>query len=227
MIFAASSLQAPLTELAKIWAVRGNSAPIFSFASSTALARQIENGSPADIYISADTQWTDYIMKAGKIGPDSTRPLASNTIVLATHGEGQHAVAYERLPTTGEILNGASLASGDPDSVPLGRYAKEVLMAEGVWDDVRPQLIRAVSSSAALRLVLLKEADFGLLYASDANRRDELVTYSTFAGGLHSPIIYKALLLPGSGHPDATAFLDYLASAEAAAVFKKHGFGNI
>lgn len=222
--FAASSLQIPLTELGENWAAQGNEAPTFSFASSTALAKQIESGSSADLFISADAQWTNYIVTAGKIDASRIKTLAANSIVLAAHKDGPHTVMYEVMPSTAQILAGVSVTSGDPDSVPLGRYAKQVLVAEGVWDDVGPRLIRTSSSSAALRLVLLKEADFGLLYASDAKRRDDLVVYPTFAEGLHSPILYKAVQLPSSGHPDAAAFLNYIASPQALAIFEKHGF---
>lgn len=224
VIFAASSLQAPLDELGASWTAQGNEMPLFSYASSTALARQIENGSLPDLYVSADAQWTDYIVTAGKIDPANVKTLAANRIVLATHRDGPQAAAYEAMPTTAQILTNVTVASGDPDSVPLGRYAKEILVAEGIWDDVGPRLIRTSSSSAALRLVLLKEADFGFLYASDVERRDDLVSYPTFPDSLHSPILYKAVQLPSSGHPDAARFLSYLASEESAAVFKKYGF---
>ncbi|MDN3644739.1 molybdate ABC transporter substrate-binding protein [Pontixanthobacter aestiaquae] len=224
VIFAASSLQAPLDELAENWTSLGNREPVLSYASSTALARQIENGSLADLYISADEQWIDYIVTAGKIDPDGIRTLAGNSIVLATSRDGPHAKLYETIPTTAAILEGVTVTSGDPDSVPLGRYAKEILVAEGIWDDIGRRMIRTSSSSAALRLVLLKEADFGVLYASDVERRDDLVSYPAFAKGLHSPIRYKAVLLPSSGHPEAGEFLDYIASDEAAAVFAKYGF---
>ncbi|WP_209348279.1 molybdate ABC transporter substrate-binding protein [Pontixanthobacter sp. CEM42] len=224
VVFAASSLQAPLDELAENWTSQGNREPVLSYASSTALARQIENGSLADLYISADEQWTNYIVSAGKIGPEGIRTLAGNSIVAATHKDGPHNAAYEMMPTAAELFTDATVTSGDPESVPLGRYAKEALLTQGVWDDIGPQIIRTSSSAAALRLVLLQEADFGILYASDALRRDDLESWSIFADDAYSPITYKAVLLPSSGHPEAAEFLDYIVSDEAAAVFAKYGF---
>lgn len=217
VVFAASSLQRPLEELAAQWAGQGRDPPVLSFASSTALARQIDNGSPADLFISADQQWTDYVVRIGRLPEDAIRPLAGNRIVVAAH------VDYPYTDFSGES---ATIATGDPEAVPLGRYAKEALTSARLWDGVANKLLRTPSSSAALRLVLLREADTGVLYASDVASRDDLKILLAFPPDAHSPIIYKALKLPSSAHPDTQDFLDFLSSDDAQAVFGNYGFSR-
>lgn len=226
VIFAASSLQKPLESFAEEWVASGNDAPVFSFASSAALARQIENGSPADIFISADSQWTDYITAAGELPTDASKPIAGNRLVLA-RSTRQAPLDYTGLDAAIEALAAArTVATGDPETVPLGRFAREALEKAGLWNGVSPRLVRTPSSSAALKLTLLGEADVGILYASDAQSRDDLGIIYTFPAEDHSPIVYRAILLPSSAHPDATAFLDALTNAEARAMFDDAGFSR-
>ncbi|MGB7406921.1 MAG: molybdate ABC transporter substrate-binding protein [Pontixanthobacter sp.] len=226
VIFAASSLQKPLEAFAEEWAAAGNDPPVFSFASSAALARQIENGSPADIFISANAQWTEYIVTVGRLSDSAVRPVASNTLVLA------RSIRERSLGQTGQeagmdALNEArSIATGDPATVPLGRYAEEALKNLGVWERAASRIVPAASSAAALKLVLLGEADLGILYASDARSRDDLGVIYNFPETAHAPIVYNAVILPSSAHPAAGNFLAALGDERARAIFAAHGFGR-
>lgn len=226
IVFAASSLQKPLEELAQAWQAQGNDPPVLSFASSTTLARQIDNGSLSDLYISADQQWIDYLITAGRLDDGSVLKLASNSLVLALFAEGGTLPDLEYEPTNRQFVTRAKVATGDPETVPLGRFAKEWLQSEGLWEDAQSHIVPAPSSSAAVRLVLLGEVSGGILYASDAASVPNLAIYRKLPPQSHSPILYQAVLLPSSAHPDAAAFLEFLASPEARSTFTKYGFGN-
>ena len=224
VIFAASSLQEPLEAIAEEWVATGGDPPIFSFASSATLARQIQNGSPADIFISADTQWTDYLRIVGRLPPDATAPIAANSLVVAQSIRGNSSL--KTTDVSDALRQAGSIATGDPDTVPLGRYARQALEQAALWDMVSPRIIGASSSSAALKLVLLGEAEIGILYASDAARRGDLRVLNTIAQSDHDPIIYQAVQLPGSAHPDAARFVDLLQSAESRSIFGNRGFAR-
>lgn len=220
VVLAASSLQAPLEELAEQWRASGRPAPVLSFASSSALARQVQAGSPADIFISADREWIDYIAQQGGVEEGDLRTIASNRLVLARHDDGTTASREEVLAG----LSTMSLATGDPESVPLGAYAREALIDAGLWDDVADNLVPAQSARAAMVLVRRDEAPLGVLYASDVTDQEGLQTVLTFPADSHEPIDYVATMLPASGHPDARGFLEFLASPKSSAVFERHGF---
>ncbi len=224
IVLAASSLQAPLEDLAEQWEARGHDAPVFSFASSAALARQVETDAAADIFISADRQWTDYLLANAPALREQARTVATNRLVVGRHVSDQAApVAASDLSS---LLAEGRIATGDPDAVPLGRYAREALEAAGAWNEASPRLVYAQSARAAFRLVARGEAPTGILYASDVSQTDKVEAVFTFDAASHSPIEYIAVQLPASGHPEATEFLAFLASADAAATFERYGFGR-
>lgn len=216
LVLAASSLQQPLEELAEEWSARGNLTPQFSFASSAALARQIESGSPADIFISADQDWTEYLAAAGRISDGEIYAVAGNTLVIAS-------AADTAVPTLQELSALEQVITGDSESVPLGRYAKQALTSAGVWDAVEPKIVGASSARGALVIMARGEADAGILYASDAQDVKQ-ITSAPIDPASHSPIIYMALQLPASAHPDTAEFLAFIASPEGAKVFDRYGF---
>lgn len=220
VVLAASSLQAPLEELAEQWRASGRPAPVLSFASSAALARQVQSGAPGDIFISADKQWIDYLAEQGGVEERDLHTIASNRLVLARHDDGTTASREEVIAGLGAM----SLATGDPDSVPLGAYAREALTSAGLWDDVAGNLVPAQSARAAMVLVRRGEVPLGVLYASDVTDQEGLETVLTFPADSHEPIDYVASILPASGHPDARGFLDFLDSPKSSAVFARHGF---
>lgn len=224
VIFAASSLQQPLEEAGRLWVRQGGEQPVFSFASSAALARQIESGSLADIFVSADKQWTEYVVASGRLDQDMVRAIAANRLVIARSirdtplGETGRGAALSALQTA------STIATGDPDTVPLGRFAHTALQKLGIWSELQPRIIPAQSSQAALRLVLVGEADLGILYASDVARRDDLGALWTVPAHLHDPVVYRALQLPSSGNPQAADFLEFLSSPEAREIFVRNSF---
>nr|WP_137676535.1 molybdate ABC transporter substrate-binding protein [Parerythrobacter lutipelagi] len=220
VVFAASSLQAPLEDLAAQWEASGRPAPVLSFAASATLARQIENGAPSDIYISADRQWIDFLLDESGNDESVLRLIARNRLVLARHADGKE---WSRESVFGS-LDSLAIATGDPQTVPLGRFAQEALVSENLWDAAEPNIVGAQSARAAAVLVSRGEAPLGVLYASDADNTDAVEVVAIFPSASHSPIEYFATRLPASAHPDADSFLEFLASAEAANVFARHGF---
>ncbi|MGB7372625.1 molybdate ABC transporter substrate-binding protein [Pontixanthobacter sp.] len=216
LVLAASSLQRPLEDLAERWRAQGHLAPQFSFASSAALARQIESGSPADIFISADQEWTDYLATAGRISDTAIYPVAGNTLVIAS-------AADAAVPTLQELSALEQIVTGDSQSVPLGRYARQALTSAGVWNTVEPKIVGASSARGALVIMARGEADAGILYASDAQDVKQIAS-APIDPALYSPIRYMALQLPASAHPDTAEFLAFIASAEGAQVFDRYGF---
>ena len=222
VVLAASSLQAPLEQLAAEWTASGRPAPVLSFASSAALARQIESGAPADIYISADRQWIDYLAGQAQVEPDALRRIAANRLVLARNIDMTELSEAEAL----QLLASERWATGDPDSVPLGRFAREALERRGIWDEASPNLVSAASARAALVLVARGETRLGVLYASDVASNDLVEPVFAFPANDHSRIEYFATILPASAHPQAQGFLEFLASPNAAKVFAEHGFAK-
>ncbi|MCR2833149.1 molybdate ABC transporter substrate-binding protein [Parerythrobacter lacustris] len=220
VVLAASSLQAPLEELAEQWRASGRPPPVLSFASSPALARQVQSGAPGDIFISADREWIDYLAQQGDLDEAGLRTIASNSLVLARHDDGTSISREEVLSQLGEV----PLATGDPETVPLGRYARQALTSEGLWDKAESSIVPTQSARAAMVLVKRGEAPLGMLYASDVAEEADLETVLAFSRDSHDPIDYIAMILPASGHPDARGFLEFLASPKSAAVFARHGF---
>lgn len=216
LVLAASSLQQPLEELAEQWTAAGNDPPQFSFASSAALARQIENGSAGDIFISADRQWTDYLTKAGNIAPSEVVAIAGNTLVVA-------APVGPTPPSLQTLAQANRIVTGDTQAVPLGRYAKEALTAANLWDATEPKIINAASARGALVKLARGEVDAGILYASDA-QGVETIAATPIPRESHSPIVYVAVKLPASAHPDTDGFLGFIASPDAVKVFDRYGF---
>lgn len=219
VILAASSLQHPLEELADAWAAQGKPRPVLSFAASAALARQIDSGTAADIFISADRTWTDFLVKQGRIDTNRTREIAGNSLVLVANNS--------RLPQTRNRqdlitdLQAGPIAIGDPETVPLGRYTRTALAKLGVWDNVAKNVVPAASAQQAVRLVSRGETDLGIIYLSDTLDNQHIHTLHQ----IETPTLirYVALILPASGHPDAAGFLDFLTTPEARAVLIRHG----
>ncbi len=224
VVYAASSLQRPLEALAARWVAQGGDPPVLSFASSAALASRIEKGAPADIFVSADRQWTDYIVAVGTVPEAAIADVAANGLVVARSLRKGPLGQTGRDAGISALRNADRIVTGDPDTVPLGGYAREAIEQMELWDSVRPRLIKAASSAEAVKLLLLGDADIGLLYASDVARRPDLGAIYRFPASSHRAIAYRAIKLPGSAHPDADAFLAALTDDGARAIFKQHGF---
>lgn len=216
VVLAAASLQEALSAAADAWAVGGHPAPVLSFAGSSALARQIEQGAPADLFISADEAWMDTLERQGLLRPGTRADLLSNRLVLvAPKGSAARGLAD---------LGDGRLALADPDAVPAGKYAKAALEHLGQWQGVADRIASAENVRAALALVERGEAPLGIVYATDAMASGKVRVVLTFPADSHPPIVYPVAILAASSNPDAAALRAFLASPEAQAIFARHGF---
>jgi len=224
-VFAAASMTNALEEAAALWAAAGGPAPRLSFASSSALARQIEQGAPASVFVSADEQWMDHLQQRGLIATETRSSLLGNTLVLiAPASAGAAEVPLARGTDLLALLRGGRLAVGDPDHVPAGRYARSALEWMGSWDAVAPRLARADNVRVALALVERGEAPYGIVYATDAAAAGGVRVIGTFPAESHEPITYPVAVVGAQDGPSARRFIEYLRSDAAAAVFRRHGF---
>jgi molybdate transport system substrate-binding protein len=222
-VFAAASLTNAMQDLGDAF-TKDTSIPVrFSFAASSTLARQIENGSPADMFFSADLEWMDYLQSRKLIQQSTRRDLLGNQLVLIASAAStvniKIAPHFQLLAALGKD----HLATGDPDSVPVGRYAREALTNLGVWDEVAPRLVRADSVRSALAFVDRGEASLGIVYATDALIDKNVRLVDVFPPSSHKPIIYP-VALTGVAKPDAVKLLAFIRGPAGEIVFKHYGF---
>lgn len=226
LAFAAASLTDVLGELSAAWTRRSGVAVKPSFAASSVLARQIEAGGAADVFVSADEQWMDYLARRGLVETATRRDLARNRLVLIAPADS--ALALEIQP--GFDLAGAlgrdRLATADPDTVPAGRYARAALVSLGAWDAVANRLARADNVRGAMMFVARGEAPLGIVYATDALADRKVRIVGTFPERTHAPITYPGAAVTGARR-EAAAFLAFIGGPDAAATWKKYGFLEI
>lgn len=222
-VFAAASLTNVLDELGKEF-TRTTSVPVrLSFASSSILARQIEAGARADVFFPADQEWMDYLERGSRIEKSSRRNVVGNRLVLIAPRASEVQLAIEPgFPLVAALGNGR-LATGDPDSVPVGRYARAALTSLGVWKGVTDRLVRAEDVRHALMFVARGEAPLGIVYATDARLDDRVRIVGTFPTGSHPPITYPMALTPRAG-PDAERFVQFVLGDAGRAAFERAGF---
>jgi molybdate transport system substrate-binding protein len=222
-VFAAASLKEALDENAKAYQAKSGDKVVISYAASPALAKQIEAGAPADLFISADLDWMDYLEQRRLIKPDTRRNLLRNRLVLIAPADSKVSVSIAPgFPLAG-LLGDGRLAMANPDAVPAGKYGKASLEALGVWKDVRSKVASAENVRAALVLVSRGEAPLGIVYRTDAAADSRVRVVGLFPENTHPPIIYPAVVTV-TGKPAAETFLKWLSRAEAMAIFAKHGF---
>ena len=233
LVFAAASLNEALTEVGKAYAAadarRGHGAPNFSFAASSALARQIENGAPAALFLSADEEWMDYLSARKLIAADSRVSLLGNTLVLIAPADRPLALTPLALTIApgfdlAKALNGGKLSMADPDSVPAGKYGKAALEKLGAWTAVAPAVIRGDNVRTALAFVERGEAAAGIVYGSDAALTAKVKVAGVFPADSHPAISYPAAVVAGHESAEARAFLAFLKTPAAMGIFKKYGF---
>jgi molybdate transport system substrate-binding protein len=223
-VFAAASLTDALGEIGKAYEAKGGGRIVASFASSSDLARQIEHGAPADIFISADQQWADYLDQRGLIEKGSRLNLLSNELVLVAPAGSTANLAIGPGFPLDRALADNRLAVGDPDHVPAGIYARQALESLGVWRSVENKLARAGSVRAALAFVERGECPLGIVYRSDALSDSMVRVVGVFPADSHPPVTYPAALVAGRHSQAALEFLHYLLMPDAARIFKKYGF---
>ncbi|WP_458095931.1 molybdate ABC transporter substrate-binding protein [Roseomonas sp. WA12] len=227
LVFAASSLTDALRALGPEWAARGNPAPRFSFAASSALARQIEQGAPADIFASADEPWMDYVAGRDLILPETRLSPIANALVLIAPADRPATPVVLAPGTDLAALIGPNgrLATGDPSNVPVGRYAQAALTWMGAWEAIAPRLARADNVRSALLLVERGEAPLGIVYATDAAASRAIRVLATFPAESHPPVTCPfALTRRASGNAQARAFLAFVTGPDSAETWRRHGF---
>lgn len=224
VIFAAASLTEVLSEVGAVYAKESHPAPVFSFAASSALARQIENGAPAGVFISADEEWMDYLSTRKLIAPETRVSFLGNTLVLVTpKGEPLGVSIAPNFDLAG-ALKGRKLALADPTGVPAGRYGRAALEFLGAWTGVEKLVVRTDNVRAALTFVERKEAAAGIVYATDAALTDKVEIAGTFLAGSHPPITYPMAIIARNDSAQARAFGDFLLSDGAKSIYRTYGF---
>jgi molybdate transport system substrate-binding protein len=224
LVFAAASLKNALDDAAQGFENESGARVRVSYAASSALARQIENGAPADIYISADLKWMDAVQEHGRVTPDTRRNFLGNTLVLIEPASSTLAVVIAPHFPLAKLLGGGRLAMADPDAVPAGLYGKAALTSLGVWDEVSSRVARASDVRAALRYVSRGEAPLGIAYRTDTVADPGVKIAAIFPAGSYPPIVYPIALIAGSKNADARKFMAFLLSPVAKPYFEKQGF---
>ncbi|MGI9245226.1 MAG: molybdate ABC transporter substrate-binding protein [Steroidobacteraceae bacterium] len=221
-VYAAASLAESLDEVAARWQQLGHVRPLLVFGGSGALARQLQAGAPADVFVAADVEWMDRVAAAGRLQPGSRVDLLGNSLVL---------VAPRGAPVHVELRRGFDLAAafkgrlclGEPNSVPAGRYGREALAALGLWDSVEARVVPTEDVRATLAFVERGACALGIVYASDALEHRDATVVARFDAASHRAIVYPAALLSGAT-PEARAFFAFLRGPAARRAFERHGF---
>lgn len=225
VILAAASLKNALDEASAAWTRQTGKTTRISYASSAALARQVEGGIPADIFISADVPWMDYVAERKLIKPASRFDFLGNQIVLIAAKDSRIDLEIDKgFNLRGALGNDGRLAMGNVDAVPAGRYGKAALEHLGVWPSVSDRVAQAENVRMALTLVSRGEAPLGIVYTTDAASDPAVRIVGTFPAASHPAIIYPMALLSTSTSADAQAFVDYLKTPAAKPFFEKQGF---
>lgn len=224
-VFAAASLKEALDEQVKVISASHKDMQIrVSYAGSNALAKQIESGAPAQLFISADEAWMDYVTQKNLIVASTRRDMVKNELVIIAPTASLVTLDIAPGFALAAALGNGRLSLANPDVVPAGKYARAALTKLGVWDTVDTKIAGAENVRAALAFVARGEAPLGIVYRTDARAEPRVRVVAAFPGGLHAPIVYPAAIVAGQDSPAARALLDALTSANASAVWQKYGF---
>ncbi len=224
-VFAAASLQNALEDVGRLYRQNTGKTVKFSFAASSALARQIEQGAPASIFASADEQWMDYLQQRKLIVPATRRSILGNRLVLIV--PAANPVTLELKPgfdLSGLLGAQGRWVTGDPSNVPVGRYAQEALTRLGVWPLAQTRLVRAENVRVALTFVERGEAAAGVVYATDAALTHKVRVAGTFPSDSHARVTYPFAVIANHDGPAARDFLQFLDSAGAREIYRRYGF---
>lgn len=225
VVFAAASLTNALNEVGAAFAAQTGHTMKPSYAASSALAKQVEQGAPAHVFASADLKWMDYMAEKKLVDPDTRFNLLGNTLVLVAPTDSPTS-KVEIAPKTdiAALVGTGHVATGNPDSVPVGLYFKQAMQRSGQWEAVRPKIASTDSVRAALAFVERGEVPYGVVYATDSAVSKKVKVVGVFPDTMHDPIVYPFALVAGKESPAAKALLDYIRSPAAKGVFVKHGF---
>lgn len=224
-VFAAASLTDAMKDVSAQWAQAGHQPLRLSFGSSSTLARQIEQGAPANLFASADEKWMDYLADKQLIAADTRKDLLGNDLVLVVSADKpQHVTIGPGFNLLALLGPNGRIATGDPAHVPAGIYAEQALRKLGLWDAVSPHLARTEDVRAALLLVERGEAPAGIVYATDAAASKAVMIAGTFTADSHDPVSYPFAVTKSGDTQEARALMTYLAGPQARAIFVKRGF---
>jgi molybdate transport system substrate-binding protein len=223
-VFAAASLTNALAEVGKTFELKEKHTVRFSFAASSTLAKQIENGAPAHLFLSADQDWMDYLGQRKLIADGSRIDLLGNRLVMIAPADSTLKVELKPGIDLAGLLAGGLLATGDPDHVPAGKYARQALEKLGAWKGTEGRIARADSVRAALALVERAECPLGIVYATDAAASTKVKVVGAFPADSYSPVVYPAAVVKGQDTPAARRLLEFLRGPDATSIFEKHGF---
>ncbi|HWB52451.1 MAG TPA: molybdate ABC transporter substrate-binding protein [Stellaceae bacterium] len=225
VVFAAASLKNALDAVNADWQKASGKHATVSYAASSALAKQIEAAAPADVFISADLDWMNYVEERKLIVPATRHNLLGNSLVLVAPVDSKPAPVEIRPGfALAKLLGGGKLAMADPNAVPAGKYGKAALTKLGVWDSVSGSVAAAENVRACLLLVARGEAPYGIVYKTDAAIEPKVKIVGTFPADSVPPITYPIAQTAASKNPDAAAFIAYLSSADATKQFEHFGF---
>lgn len=223
-VFAAASLTTALAQIEAAFEAETGLDLVASLAGSSALARQVEQGAPADVVLLANPDWMDHLEAQGLLDPGTRRDLLRNTLVLVAAGAQARPTRLEDLPNR---LGQGKLAMALVEAVPAGIYGKAALIQLGLWDALAPRVAQADNVRAALALVALGAAPFGVVYASDAKAEPRVSVVAEFPADSHPPIVYPVAALATRDTPAKAVFMDWLTGAKARAILTEHGFDVI
>ena len=223
-VFAAASMKNALDEVSAAWKADTSKETANTYAASAALAKQIEGGAPADVFISADLDWMKYLTDKKLVTPGTEVKLLGNTLVLIAPKDSKAATKIEKGFDIAGLLGDGRLAICDVKAVPAGKYGKAALEKLGVWASVENQVAQADNVRAALKFVATGEAPLGIVYLTDANAEPAVKVVDTFPEDSHPPIVYPVAVVAASKNADAAGFVKYLQSQKALEIFKKQGF---
>jgi len=224
LVFAAASLKNAFDEASAQWQRDTGKKVVVSYAASNTLIKQIEQGAPADIFMSADLDWMDYGQQKNLIQPQTRSNLLGNRIVLVAPKDSTLSVNIQQGFDLAALLKDGRLAMGNVDAVPAGKYGKAALEKLGAWDGVKDKVAPAESVRAALVLVSRGETPLGIVYQTDAASDPSVKIVGVFPENSHPPIIYPVALTKDASNPDALAFLNFLRSPAARPAFERQGF---
>ena len=224
VVFAAASLKNALDAINAQWQKETGKKAAISYGASSALAKQIEQAAPAQMFISADLDWMDYVAKKNLIKPETRSNLLGNRIVLIAHKDKAQPVEIKPGFDLAKLLGDGRLSMANVDAVPAGKYGKAALEKLGAWAGVSGKIAQAENVRAALLLVSRGEAPLGIVYQTDAAADPNVKIIGTFPEDSHPPIIYPIALTADATHPDAAALLAYIRSAKAKPLFEAQGF---
>ena len=223
VVFAAASLTEAVTEVSAAFTQETGIAVKTSFAASSVLARQIEAGAPATVFFAADEEWMDYLQSRKLLATGSRKDVLGNHLVLVAPSDSTATVKITSGPALLQALGGARIATGDPDSVPVGKYAKAALVKLGVWEQLEGRLVRAEDVRSALAFVARGDAPFGIVYLTDAKIEKRVKLIDVFPQDTYPPIRYPIAMTAAAG-ADASRFVEFVTGKRAAAIFQTYAF---